>query len=88
MSTAMYYLLAALVSSHAILEFPTSRQTGTQMSFRDVGVKIANFPPTAEQLASCLDSTPSQPKESFTEGQDVTLRWAITIPHTSDPGVR
>ncbi|KND02905.1 uncharacterized protein SPPG_01985 [Spizellomyces punctatus DAOM BR117] len=87
-AAAAVALFPSLTSGHAILLFPTSRQTGTQMSFTDVGIKIATFPPTAAQLNSCLDSTPVAPQEAFVAGSDVTVKWSITIPHQNPPGVR
>ncbi|KAI8905806.1 hypothetical protein EDD86DRAFT_182677, partial [Gorgonomyces haynaldii] len=36
----------------------------------------------------CLGATPIKPVDKFVAGQDVTVEWAITIPHKSDPGVR
>jgi hypothetical protein len=58
------------------------------MSFTGDGVKIANFPVTTDQLAGCLDSTPSAALDTIAPGESMTVRWNITIPHTSDPGVR
>ncbi|KAJ3301526.1 hypothetical protein HDV03_000702 [Kappamyces sp. JEL0829] len=58
------------------------------MSFTGNGVKIANFPVTADQYSGCLDSTPVQPKDTYPQGGAVQVSWKITIPHKSDPGVR
>jgi hypothetical protein len=79
-------ILFASALGHAILESPTSRTTG-QMSFQGEGIKIANFPATPEQLAGCLDSTPGTPT-NVQPGSALEVRWRITIPHRSDPGVR
>lgn len=75
------------VNSHAILVNPPPRTTG-QMSFSEIGIKIANFPPTAEQLNSCLDSAPSPTALQVKSGSQIPVEWSITIPHSSDPGVR
>jgi hypothetical protein len=80
-------LLWETALGHAILTYPTPRRTG-RTSFEGEGIKIANFPPTRDQMSGCLDSTPSTPKETFRVGQSVSLAWEITIPHPSDPGVR
>ena len=50
--------------------------------------RIATFPPTAEQLAGCLDSTASTPTETFIAGRDLPVKWKLSIPHANDPGVR
>ncbi|KAI8897139.1 hypothetical protein BC833DRAFT_566049 [Globomyces pollinis-pini] len=85
----MYFqIFISAVYSHAILEFPTSRTTGTQMSFTGEGIKVANFPMTQAQLAGCLDSTATNPAQTFKSGQEIDVKWKITIPHQSDPGVR
>jgi hypothetical protein len=81
------FVFIQFITAHAILEFPTSRKTG-KMSFQGTGVKISNFPPTTEQLNSCLDSTATAPVSTFSINDSITVTWKITIPHQSDPGVR
>lgn len=79
---------STVVYSHAILTTPKSRTSGTQMSFKDDGIKIATFPPPPKNLNSCLDSTPQPSTLTVSPGGQTTLEWAITLPHSSDPGVR
>ena len=85
---AYLFFLAVSTAAHSILTFPKSRVTGTQMSYIGMGVKVANFPPTAEQLASCLDSTPEAPSMTLAPGADLQVKWNVTLDHPSDPGVR
>ena len=82
----LLWILSA-VHGHAILTNLQSR-TGPEMSFEGDGNKIATFPPTPQQLSGCLSSTPLPPRDTFTAGSQVELKWNITIPHASDPGVR
>ncbi|KAJ2993547.1 hypothetical protein HDV02_002242 [Globomyces sp. JEL0801] len=86
-SIAFISLFISNTFAHAILDFPTPRKNG-QMSFANPGIKVANFPITDAQKAGCLDSTPGAAVDTFTSGQDITVKWTITIPHKSDPGVR
>jgi hypothetical protein len=94
-SSLMYYssivsslALASSIHCHAILTTPKSRTSGTQMSFSGIGVKIATFPPPPQQLNSCLDSTRQPSSLTVSPGSQTTVEWAITLPHSSDPGVR
>ena len=79
-----YVILFSIVSCHAILDTPTSRTTGTSMSFTGNGVKIANFPVLGSQYAGCLDSTAVKPKETFLQGGKLSVSWKVTIPEMND----
>ncbi|TPX60865.1 hypothetical protein SpCBS45565_g07382 [Spizellomyces sp. 'palustris'] len=80
MSTAA----ACLVDGHAILVDPKPR-AGQGLA---PGPKFANFPPTAAQLAGCGNSTAGAISKTLTAGKNFTVKWAVTIPHISAPGVR
>jgi hypothetical protein len=80
-------ILISIVSTHAILETPLPRTNGN-MSYTGTGIKIVNFPPTPAQLNSCLGSTASPKPNTVLAGTNLNVKWAITIPHISDPGVR
>ncbi|KNC96330.1 uncharacterized protein SPPG_08233 [Spizellomyces punctatus DAOM BR117] len=75
---------ACLVDGHAILVDPKPR-AGQGLA---PGPKFGNFPPTAEQLAGCANSTAGPISKTLTAGQNIDVKWAVTIPHVSAPGVR
>ncbi|KAJ3078637.1 hypothetical protein HK102_004349 [Quaeritorhiza haematococci] len=72
--------------AHGLLAFPPPRND-PGMSVAP-GEKIARFPPPADILNSCHTSTPGPIAATLTAGQAVNVRWDITIPHPSAPGVR
>ncbi|KAI9139381.1 hypothetical protein BKA69DRAFT_668402 [Paraphysoderma sedebokerense] len=51
------------------------------------GHAILKFPKDQQEFNGCLTSTPGTPTTSAIAGRPFTVEWAITIPHTSDPGV-
>ncbi|KAJ3123119.1 hypothetical protein HK098_002162 [Nowakowskiella sp. JEL0407] len=85
-ASLLFQSLASLVSGHAVLVSPPPRD-GDE---KEPGLKIANFPVREDQLQQCVgvgkDVGPV--KATFNEGGDVLVKWKITIPHKSDPGVR
>ncbi|KAJ3123130.1 hypothetical protein HK098_002173 [Nowakowskiella sp. JEL0407] len=86
LSIALLFSFIVSVLSHAVLEFPAPRK-GEEV---EPGFKINNFPPTADQLSQCvgLGKTPGAVSSTFESGATIDVKWKITIPHKSDPGVR
>ena len=87
MKLKLVALLSSYVFSHAILTSPTPRRTGNT-SFEGLGIKVVNFPMTDLQKSGCLDSVPIAPTSTFAANANIDVNWEITLPHTSDPGVR
>jgi len=85
-SVSVLVLLLALcgplmVWGHGYLKSPTARS----------GVRDTKYTPynDAVKLATCGNDPDAKPiVATYTEGQEITVTWEITIPHTSAPGVR
>ncbi|KAJ3180893.1 hypothetical protein HDU87_001533 [Geranomyces variabilis] len=77
-------LLAPLVAAHGILVSPAPR-AGQGIA---PGPKFAVFPPPADLMALCgNNNTPGPVSATFTAGEAIPVKWAITIAHVSNPGV-
>ncbi|KAJ3163680.1 hypothetical protein HDU86_000274 [Geranomyces michiganensis] len=85
-STAVSALLvlAPLASAHGILVNPAPRE-GQGIA---PGPKFAVFPPPADLMALCGSNNNAGPvSATFTAGETVPVKWAVTIGHVSAPGV-
>ncbi|KAG5463804.1 MAG: hypothetical protein BJ554DRAFT_6123 [Olpidium bornovanus] len=71
------------VDGHAILTEPPPRRG--QAVGR--GLKFSPRPPTPAQLRTCMRAPANAPVRAYTAGQNVTIKWDITTPHPSNPGV-
>ncbi|KAJ3168479.1 hypothetical protein HDU88_001361 [Geranomyces variabilis] len=77
-------LLAPLVAAHGILVSPAPR-AGQGIA---PGPKFAIFPPPADLMALCgNNNNPGPVSATFTAGESIPVKWQITIPHVSKPGV-
>ncbi|KAJ3155640.1 hypothetical protein HDU89_006614 [Geranomyces variabilis] len=77
-------LLAPLVAAHGILVSPAPR-AGQGVA---PGPKFAIFPPPADLMALCGNNNNAGPvSATFTAGESIPVKWQITIPHVSKPGV-
>ncbi|KAJ3089332.1 hypothetical protein HK102_006631 [Quaeritorhiza haematococci] len=89
-ASAVLLSSATLASGHALMVDPPPRNVPDMR--QEPGGKLTPFPPPANLLNSCNTqagpTTPGDAVATFTAGQTVTVRWKISIPHRSDPGVR
>ncbi|KAJ3398571.1 hypothetical protein CcCBS67573_g04681 [Chytriomyces confervae] len=76
----------SLVYSHAVLIGPKSREG---MDIGD-GIKyvgnITRYAPDPS-FPMCAGFPAAAPVQTYTAGSKLDIKWSVTIPHTSDPGV-